>query len=157
MLLWKVGRERKRLHLNERAQPALCIAADVRLGEWRDFIRASSTSFSSPVPDWLLLFCYSSFLLRSARAFKGAGIEERDWLILRRGVNYIKKLTTKSACWLYLSVFIVKLILSFINGDNWTEGFKKTSNFSQILWFIKCFDDCSNMLNLLYILHKHLP
>lgn len=32
----KKEERKERLHFNERAQPPLCIAADVQLGEWRD-------------------------------------------------------------------------------------------------------------------------
>lgn len=45
-----LGEEKERLHSNERAQPSLCFAADVRLGERRDFISACLSSFSLPVP-----------------------------------------------------------------------------------------------------------
>lgn len=45
------GEEREgRLHLNERAQPPLCIAADVQLREWRDLMRASLSSLSLSLP-----------------------------------------------------------------------------------------------------------
>lgn len=44
----KRGERKERLQLNERAQPLLCITADVQLGEWRDLMRAGLSSLLGP-------------------------------------------------------------------------------------------------------------